>query len=145
MLLAAIAAAALGAWVAFAMLGPRANSEVARDVPPELAALHGQLRSEGVHTTVSLVRREHADVRVRAMFVTQDGERRAFFVMWCASNAAGRQRADALRALSIPAVVETNGPLVLYIARWPEHDPLALAATRAFLRFDTSGLRPEGS
>ena len=132
-----------GAWLAFSM-GWWPRGDVARDVPPELAALHEHFRRGGVETTVALVRREHADVRYRAMFVAKDESRRAFFVNWCASGAAVRQRMAALKALSTPPVVEARGLLVLQIPGGPADDPATRRVVQAFHGFDTRDIRPEG-
>jgi hypothetical protein len=132
-----------GAWLASA-LGWWPRGDVARDVPPELAALHGHFSRQGVETTVALVRREHAGVRYRAMFVAKDEARQAFFVHWCASDGAVRERVAALKASSAPPVVEARGLLVLQIAGWPADDPVARRIVQAFHGFDTRDIRPEG-
>lgn len=141
--LAFVVAALFGGWLASAM-GWWPRGDVARDVPPELAALHAHFRRHGVETTAALVRREHADVRYRAMFVSKDPARRAFYVNWCASDDAVRRRVAALKALSVPAVVEARGLLVLHIARWPDDDPAARRIVQAFQAFDTRDIGPEG-
>lgn len=129
-----------GAWLASAM-GWWPRGDVARDVPPELAALHAHFARHGVETTVALVRREHADVRYRAMFVAKDGTRRAFFVNWCASDDAVRRRVDALKASVVPSVVEVRGLLVLQVANWPQDS--AAPIVQAFRGFDPRDIRPE--
>lgn len=140
--LAFVGALLFGAWLASA-LGWWPRGDVARDVPAELAALHEHFRRDGVETTVALVRREHADVRYRAMFVTKDPARRAFFVNWCASDEGVRQRVATLKALSSQPVVEARGLLVLHIAGWPADDPAARRVVQAFHGFDTRDIRPE--
>jgi hypothetical protein len=138
--LAFVAAALFGAWLASA-LGWWPRGDVARDVPPELAALHAHFERHGVATTVALVRRDHAEVRYRAMFLAKDGNRRAFFVMWCASDDAVRQRVAALKASTVPMVVESRGLLVLQLANWPPDE--AAQVVRALGAFDPRDIRPE--
>lgn len=138
--IAFVAAALIGAWLASA-LGWWPRGDVARDVPPELAALHAHFERNGIATTLALVRRDHADVRYRAMFVTKDAARRAFFVMWCASDDAVRRRMQALKASVVPMVVESRGLLVLQLADWPPAE--AANVVRALHAFDPRDIRPE--
>lgn len=142
--LAFAAAAAVGLWVA-AMFGFVGRGDVARDVPPELAAVHAHFQRAGIDTRVGLIRREHTGIRVRAMFSTKEKTARVFYVVWCTSKQTANARASTLRASTIPGLVETNGALLLYLPGWALSDPLALTIFNAFKQYDASGIRPEGS
>jgi hypothetical protein len=136
-----VAAAGLAGGLWFARQGGfHWRGEVDRDVPPALVALHAQLRKGGVDSHVGLVRREHTEVRARALFTLHDdtGENKVFFVSWCTSPEAALKRVQELQRAARPSLPEANGAFVLYMTDWPAGGVTTQRVQQAFRRFDAA-------
>ena len=142
--LAALTGLGAGLWFALHS-GLGGGGDVDRDVPPALVALHGQLLKDGVVSKVGLVRREHSDVRARAIFTIHNGSERVFLVLWCTSDEAARKHVRELKTAARPSLPEANGPFVIQLTDWSAADPLTSKVLQAFRSFDvTAAEAPAG-